>query len=51
MKVAVAQAVTVWHLRNPGEQVLLSPVIKKLGCGNVGRKPDVEASELDRPWA
>jgi hypothetical protein len=49
VKVAVTQAVTVWHVRNPGEQVLLSPLIKKPGCGNVGRKPDIEASKLDRP--
>jgi hypothetical protein len=49
VKVAVAQAVAVWHIRNPAEQVSLSPLVKKLGCGNVGRKPDFEAGELDRP--
>ena len=48
MKVAVTQAVDVRHIRDAGEEGLLSALVEKLGCGNVGREPDFETGELDR---
>jgi hypothetical protein len=48
VKVAVAQAVAVRHIRDAGEKVFLSALVEKLGCGNIEREPDFEAGELDR---
>jgi hypothetical protein len=48
VKVAVAEAIAVRHIRDSTEQVLLAPLVEKRGCRNVGRKLDVEISELDR---
>jgi len=48
MKVAVAQAVAVRHIDNPGEKVVLSRLIEKLGRCNAVGKPHLEISELCR---